>query len=157
MPPAEHNREVRIPLFDCSRNLDSFADHWAGDQRDSQAEGIFNFFENALLVVGSDRSINDADVVSGIKQRRRDGENPERGCCFNAGERGNKEHDFLRRFHLIAFRSFNVRRTAVECYNALDWLPRDDKLSTAQLRDVSELLKLCKNRLRREIARESRV
>src|SRR4051795_9424986 len=112
MPAAEYDREIRIPLLDRFSNLDCFTNHRSGDQRDSEAESVLNLFKNALFVVGSDRRVDDADVVSRFEQRRRDGKDSQRSRSLNAGERGDKEDDLFRRFHLSAFRSFKVRRTA---------------------------------------------
>src|ERR1700753_1669876 len=74
MPTAEDDREVRIPFLDRPGNLHRLADHRPCYQRNSEAQGIFYFLHDALLVV------------------RRNG-------SVNAGERGNEEYNLFRRFH----------------------------------------------------------
>ena len=77
MPAAENDREIGVPLFKRARDFSSLADHGAGHERDTQTDRIARLFQDALLVVGGNRGIDQANLVTGPDQRCRDRQDAE--------------------------------------------------------------------------------
>jgi hypothetical protein len=55
-------------------NLDGAEDGGAGEDGDAQAEGVFEFVEDALLVVGFDGCVDDEGMEAGFAQSGSEGE-----------------------------------------------------------------------------------
>src|SRR5580704_2126309 len=94
VPSTQDDGEVRIPLFDGSRNFNRFPDHRSGHKRDTKAEGVTHFFEYALFVVWSDRRINEANLIAGTKQWRRNRQDTQGRRRIGTSERREKENNF---------------------------------------------------------------
>ena len=65
MPTTQDDGERRIPLLDGASNFDRFPDHRAGHKRDTKAECVSHFFEDAFFVVWRDGGINEANLKAG--------------------------------------------------------------------------------------------
>ena len=94
VPSAQDDGEVRIPLLDGASNFNRFPDHRSGHKRDTKAECITYFFENALLIVWSDGGIDEADLVPSTLQRRCDRQNTQRRRRIGAGKRRKEKNNF---------------------------------------------------------------
>ena len=98
MPPSKDDRKIGIKTLCLTGDLHRFTNHRARDQGHGKAHRVPKLLENSLLKPGSDRRINDADLISGAQKRRRNGEDSQGRRCFQAGERG-EEKDYLLRTH----------------------------------------------------------
>src|SRR5262249_31358116 len=78
MPSAENYWLLRIELLGRACDLHGLLDHRTGDQRDSEAQRIIKFFDDALLEIWSDRGVDDADLVAGVEQRVRQSQDAQR-------------------------------------------------------------------------------
>jgi hypothetical protein len=65
-------------------------------ERDGEADGVLQLFEDALLKLRGDGGVDDLHLVAGAEQRRGHRENTQRRRRFLAGKRRKKEDDFLR-------------------------------------------------------------
>ena len=99
MPTPENNGKLRLPRLQRASDLDGFANHRSGYQRDSEAYGVTDFFEDTLFVIGSDRRIDQFHVVAGLKQRRGYCQEAEWGRSLTARERRKKQDDLAGGVH----------------------------------------------------------
>ncbi len=95
MPASKNDGEVWVPRLDGPRDLNGFANHRAGNQRNTQAERVLDFLENALHKMRGDGRIDDSHGVPGAQERGGDREQAQRRGGLRAGERREKEDDFL--------------------------------------------------------------
>ena len=86
MPTTKDDREVWVPGLDCARDLGSLANHGARDERHSKAKCVLDLFEDSLFEVGCDGRVNQANFVSGAKQRRGNRQDAERRGSLCARE-----------------------------------------------------------------------
>src|ERR1700689_3600592 len=93
MPSPQDDRELRIPFLDGASNFNRLPDYRSGHQRDTKAARIANFFEDTLFVVWSDRGIDEADLIPGTKQRRRDREDAQRRRRIRTCERREEKNN----------------------------------------------------------------
>ena len=93
MPAAQDDGELRIPILDGLGCIHGVFDHGSGHHRDAKTQSVLDLIENALLVVGSNGGVNDANVESSIEQRRGNSQEPQWRRGFNARKRWNKEND----------------------------------------------------------------
>ena len=63
MPAAQDDGLIWVEPLGVPRDLHGLPDHRSGDQRDREAQRIFQFFEYALAEIRRDRGIDDADLV----------------------------------------------------------------------------------------------
>lgn len=75
MPSAEDDWKIGIPGFDRLGDLDCFANHGTGDERDSKTQSIANLLEDSFFVVRSDGGIDEDNLIAGTDQRRGNSEN----------------------------------------------------------------------------------
>ena len=97
--PPRMTGKSAFQSLDAARNLHGFPNHRACDQRDSEANRVANLIENALLVVGRDRGVDQSHVVSRSQERRGDGEQTKRSRGFRARKSRKKQHDLTGGFH----------------------------------------------------------
>ena len=69
MPSAQNDRHLRIEPLDLAGDLHGLADHGAGDQGHRQADGVFEFFDHALLEIRRDGGIDDLYLIPGVAAR----------------------------------------------------------------------------------------
>jgi hypothetical protein len=74
VPPAEDDREIRVPFLNGACDLYRLPNHGTGDERDPQADSVPNLCEDALFVVGGDRRVNQNDVEPGSYEWGGDGQ-----------------------------------------------------------------------------------
>jgi hypothetical protein len=65
MPTTQDDGKLRIPLLDGASNFGCFPDHRSGHKRDTKAESVSHFFEDAFLIVWRDGGINETNFESG--------------------------------------------------------------------------------------------
>src|ERR1051326_5582876 len=111
MPSPKNDRKIGVPLLNRFSNFHGLANHGPCDQGNAQAEGILDFVHDAFLVVGRNRSIDNADFVSGFQKGSRDRQDAKRGSGLNAGEGCDEEYNFFRRFHGNAFRRVTAHKS----------------------------------------------
>src|ERR1700761_4264565 len=94
MPTAQNDRKIGIPCLDGARNFHRLPNHRPGNERNTKAQRIAHFLEYSLGVIGRDRGIDNADLVSGAKQRCGDRQDTQRSGRIRTGKRG-KEEDYF--------------------------------------------------------------
>ncbi len=84
MPASENDRKFRVPLLDCPRHVNRVLDHGSCNDRDSQTDRVFHLIENPADVIGLDRGVDDANLVSRAQQGSGDRQEAERSRGLDA-------------------------------------------------------------------------